>query len=491
MKRLLLPLCCAFLLLLSACLPQNGNGAKSNDPNAAVCNRVANPLQDIELDLVFSDIVSSMLRVNDLMLERIPLSADDEWPARLGLPGDKAYKEWLEGKLSDDFTFFLYYGDMSLADLSIKGLIRRPLIEGAQAIGVGFEHQMRVISYIPYGCDGPLPEGEKAPEKAYCESVKAPSCDCGFFSGHLETQLSRHMTANDVRQWMETPVDGRCMVRSKAVTCEPYDNFNAAFRSLLPRYLLGDVTKAEERINDATDKLRDLFSQKAAEEKDWTDGLKARADAKRKASEERAKLEAGGQATAQLTDEEKAAAEQEEKAHEAAKAAHDKKVQALRESISKQSEAVDREVEVYAKLMESALASPEGVSDNIRLAQVLLAVADSVDANLDKATYGASAMLTKLVVDVVDMAQNGVDPSVVAQAMASEVICCGKVKTAEEALEMGMERVELDLRRVALLLPNMAVLYGEIIRQNSLLGPKVEYLEKLIELDEDRVAAKD
>ncbi|MFW5836585.1 MAG: hypothetical protein ACOCVM_01150 [Desulfovibrionaceae bacterium] len=399
--------------------------------------RVDNPLKGVELDLAFADVMASMLRANDLLVNRVTISQDDEWPARLPLPEeDEAYEEWLEQRLAEDFSFFLYYGDVSFTDLlSINGLMQRPIIEAAQAVATRLEHQMEVISYLPQGCDGPVPAGAEAPRASYCQRLKDNRIgECPFFDEPLELQLNEYMLQGDIDSWVETPVKDKCLVRSKAVMGSVFNNFNRAFRSLLPQHLLQDYKQAEERIDELVAELRSLHEERVAAEKD-----------------------------------KKPKAEVEEL---------DARIKAVEQEI-------DRAENVYAKLMEEALASPEGTQANIGLARNLMYVAEAVYGNLDTASVGASAVLVKLAADIAYLTQAGLDLDRLTMAMSAEIQASGKAANREEARRMARERVELALRRVTLLLPNTVFLYTEIARQDTLMGPRVEYLAKLVELAEE------
>ena len=81
--------------------------------------KAVNPAMELEMDLVFLDEIAAMTKLNQLLLERMPVSIEDPWPELLNQysedPPEKEekakekYDECLLELLKTDFYFFKFY----------------------------------------------------------------------------------------------------------------------------------------------------------------------------------------------------------------------------------------------------------------------------------------------------------------------------------------------------------------------------------------------
>jgi len=488
--------------LLQGCVEGLPGGLKSTS-NPTGTNQQAtidNPLQGVEMDLAFVDMAAAVLRTDDMMLNRIPISADDTWPTLLAVPEDKVYKDWLEQRLAQDFDFFLYYGDVKNFFILLDPIKaqQRLFIEMAQSVGCTLEHQLKVISYMPIGCDGPVPKGMESPKASYCELLKLNhKADCAFFDGGLEKELKAPMLSGDLESWVKTPINSTCLVKSNAVTGNSYQNFNAAFRSLLPQSMLDDIRKAEEHVNDISDEMKELYSQKAELKQKHEQRITQYKDLLKEfgGGNVKAKGKKEAKATRKIWEKSKSISINDlipvppitkakiELAMKNENTLFKQDLAEVEKKLEAKEETRDQSVAVYEHLMDKALESPEGTEENIHLAKNLHMIAETVDNNLDKALYGTGIIEAKLAVDIVLLTQNGCAPDQVAAAMEQEILSTGKAENEKDALAMATERFALDVKRGALLIPNSIYLYAEVERQSALLGPKVDYLDKLASLE--------
>lgn len=131
-----------------------------------------NPIMELEIDLVFLDELAAMTKLNQIMLERMPVSLEDKWPELLNhytkKPGraekenKDAYDTCLTQLLKEDFTFFKIYNPLiyttclarssGLLESLMMGTRATIFIEAAKALGRRYEHAKLVLGYLPFGC---------------------------------------------------------------------------------------------------------------------------------------------------------------------------------------------------------------------------------------------------------------------------------------------------------------------------------------------------
>ena len=88
-------------------------------------SKAVNPAMELEMDLVFLDEIAAMTKLNQLLLERMPVSMEDPWPEMLNQYSQETpkneeaarekYDECLLKLLKDDFYFFRFYNPALVA----------------------------------------------------------------------------------------------------------------------------------------------------------------------------------------------------------------------------------------------------------------------------------------------------------------------------------------------------------------------------------------
>ncbi|MBF0621564.1 MAG: hypothetical protein HQL54_06515 [Magnetococcales bacterium] len=414
----------------------------------------SNSLKGVEMDFTFVDQVTSMLRVNELMLTRMEISSDAEWPLAVMRPEGEgadiaAYDSWLEQKLKEDFSYFEYYGELSgmemLGAIGSMGQMfntakDRILTEAIKSVGMDLEHQRQVLDYRPDGCVSPAYGGAQSASESVCAAVEKENNRtklCGFFNAPLEDQLFEFLSGDhSAADWLDTPVDDLCLRPVTALSGSIHKNVNAAFISLLPEHLSEEIQAVESNITEMTEQKSDLEAQiKQAE-----------------ASEENS-----------ISADE---------------------ITALKQQVTDLEEQIKAGQATYAKLFEEAMGAVEGTDANVVLARQVRRVIGAVDGNLSIASTGAVAVMAKMVIDMKDLARAGLDPLGTAAVMAGEAAGKNEALTAEELQQKMQERVERLIKRSISFLPNALGILNRIMVQRDLVSSKVEYLDKLIKIGE-------
>lgn len=378
-----------------------------------------NPLRGIELDLVFLDVMTTMNKVNFLLLNQMPISAEATWPSQFEPKKDKVYQDQLEKQFADDFSFFIYYGTLKNTDLfSSEAITERIITEAAKFVGKNVEHQINSIE-------------RKGLNKQKCE----------FFTEPLEEQIYSYALKNQTQKWIEAKINKNCLINVEALDSFMYESFNVAFEKVLPSHLIDSYKEAQfEYIAQLETQTK--FESELSEKKN-----------------EFKKLKKNMQDTSLVKSD----------------------IDALKKQVDNQKKKVGNAEDVYKKLFEKALQTPEITDENVKLSEKLLELADIVNTNLNKAAVGATAVVAKAGFDVYNLIKDGtLDQQQIAVVMAQEIIETGKAKNLVDAQEMALKRVELTISRTVMFLPNVYNVYSQIISQKLLLGPKIKYLKKVI-----------
>ena len=124
-----------------------------------------NPVMEIEMDMVFLDELAAITKLNQIILDRMPISLDDPWPVLLNdylktPPGReqaarKVYDNCLTESLGEDFSFYKTYKAGLYLNLLTSGrggwqgvlagalIVSRDMLmlEGAKEMGKGTSMQ--------------------------------------------------------------------------------------------------------------------------------------------------------------------------------------------------------------------------------------------------------------------------------------------------------------------------------------------------------------
>lgn len=260
-----------------------------------------NPFIEAEIDLLIVDELSAMIKLNQAILERIPISYEDPWPELLNdyyrqvdyndqftVALKERYDRCLEKMLKDDFSFYRVYNlDAYLALITIgtykekkaKKVGQRgsrskfaeflaslipnicsaagssAFIKGCKTLGLEFEHAKLVLSAVPFGCDCPYFRKEylRSYIKSACSRSKSflKRKKCDFFYLPTEVVLNRYLKSrNGIGHWIDLKIN-RCCFRT--VEGEQLGTFKQVFYSLFEP----EIRRKMEEIDS------ELFSNQA------------------------------------------------------------------------------------------------------------------------------------------------------------------------------------------------------------------------------------
>ena len=403
-----------------------------------------NPVMELEMDLVFLDEIAAFTKLNQIILERTPISLDDPWPELLNhyakTPPEKEekareqYEACLETLLKDDFYFFrtyntaLYFnmmGATSTAAMLAKAIITARdllVIEAAKGMGIRFEHAKWVLSYYPFGCKcdyysrefGSLRRGSAA-----CRKIRTKK-NCPFFNLPTEQMLYQYLfSKGGLKSWEDLQIDIDCM---HIVEGESLGSFREVFYTLLPDHLRSQIRTVDNEVNDA---VADLASTQAR--------LK-----------------------------EKGLKDTEEQALE-------KREEVLQKQIQNRSAIQD-------KLYKEAVSTLEVTPEKVRKAKKLLQVTQFISYNFSQISAAMSALTIKLTDDMMafsSFGQSQITGSMV--YLATQGVASGSNAAARK-------RAELLGKRFISLPVNYVQIWSYAISQKSEVSTFMSYLEALAEM---------
>ena len=180
-----------------------------------------NPVMEIEMDMVFIDELAAITKLNQIILDRMPISLEDPWPVLLNdylktssareTAGRKAYDDCLTKSLGEDFSFYqtykagLYLNLLTSGRGGWQGLLAGAIIvsrdmlmlEGAKEMGRRYEHAKWAISYYPLGCKCPFysQRFENLALKLRYMQGNPRTDGCDFFTVSTEEMLYRYLLA--------------------------------------------------------------------------------------------------------------------------------------------------------------------------------------------------------------------------------------------------------------------------------------------------------
>lgn len=516
----------ALCLALTGCLgganggsgqQANRNGQMPEIKKEQVAVTGENPLQGLELDLAFMDAMLAMLQTNHMMLDQMTIDANAKWPSMLTMPDmeketESAYNEWLDAQMKRDFSFFLYYGDVSINDfLSIKGFTERPIIEGVQLLTERILHQRQILDYRPDGCESPAIFGESEASKALCAKIiKNNRKRCASFNQPLEDQIFKAFMAKKGLLWADEDVNRRCL-RTVTTKNKKGTNFETAFRSLLDPSLVmryddkqKEVTRQGRELSKLKHKLAEL-EMKETKVKDKRSAEKSRQNLLMGKSNLSIGRLFGSKPSAEEIKQQEEIAKMSQKAKDAeikmlqaSIESADKKLPLLKAEIKAQDEKVDAQeelfdqaVDAYELLLEEAEETIVVNNKNsVKLAKNLLEVGDVAYNNMGTAVAAIPLVLGKCGVDVCYLGTAGPQLANLPRTLAAEMFLKLGCKSQEEALKLAEKRVKLTLERSVMLVPNLFNTASVVYTQYKLTNPKIDYLEKVVDAGEDLLAEK-
>ncbi len=237
-------------------------------------------------DAALSDALSALVKQNHLILDRIPYSAEDDFPKRLydfkedKIKNEELLKEYnacLEKLLERDFPLYkIIKGQLTSSVLkaglnllsgnilqAAKSGIGAAQIKAVEAVVKNLENAKLTLFYKRGGCLCPS-YSKIYNEAAYC-SANITQCN-KYYDVPIEKVVNRYWSQNNTdTKWVETEVPQSCMRPVKGFI---YPSFKDAFYSLLPSQYVSNIKDLEEQITDLQQKLTDLKGEiKALENK--------------------------------------------------------------------------------------------------------------------------------------------------------------------------------------------------------------------------------
>ncbi len=405
-----------------------------------------NPVMELEMDLVFLDELAALTKLNQIILERVPISIDDPWPSVLNdysanpREGEaaryEAYKDCLTRLLKRDFAFYsiynpsMYFNVLSGSSTGVRALLAQGLIaarnklimDGAEEMGRKYEHGKWVISYYPFSCKCPFYSQRfehLAPSSGECRQFRERN-DCPFFSRPTEEMLYEYLIdKGGLDAWEDLKITPACL---RIVEGETLGPFKTVFYTLFPDHVRDEAARVDADLEATETELK---------------SIQARLKEKNLSSDEESRLE------------------KEEDALETA---------------------VDELIAVQEKLYKTAISTLEPTSEKIVIAKKLLEVTQFINEGFDEISTAMFALTVKMTDDMIVFSQ-----------MGSVQINSDSVSLANQgvaAQPMPPERARLMNKRLANLPVNYASILGYAMSQKSLVSEYSDYLEAVAAMEE-------
>jgi hypothetical protein len=405
-----------------------------------------NPVMELEMDLVFLDELAALTKLNQIILERVPISLDDPWPSVLNDYSAKpregeaaryaAYKDCLTKLLKQDFAFYgiynpsAYFKVLSGNSTGVQALLAQGLIaarntlimDGAEEMGRKYEHGKWVISYYPFSCKCPFYSQRfenLAPGSSECRQFSNRN-DCPFFSRPTEEMLYEYLLEKGgLDAWEDLKISPDCLHIVEGETLGP---FKTVFYTLFPDHIRDEAARVDADLEATETELKSI--QARLKEKDLSS-----------AEEDRL--------------------EKEEENLEAA---------------------VEELIAVQEKLYETAISTLEPTLEKIAIAKKLLEITRFISEGFDEISTAMFALTVKMTDDMIVFSQmgsvqvNGDSISLANQGVASQ--------------PMSQERSRLLTKRMANLPGNYASILGYAMSQKSLVSEYSDYLEAVAAMED-------
>lgn len=435
------------LFLLSGCMKaiENATGIE--------LSKNTNPVMEVEMDLVFLDELAAFTKLNQIILDRMPISLDDPWPLLLNdysqtppareKEARKAYDDCLTKLLGNDFSFYktykvgLYINLLTSGRGGIQALLAGGLIaardilmmEAAKEMGRRYEHAKWVISYYPLGCKCQfysqrfenLQRGSRI-----CRQVRKQR-DCDFFNEPTEEMLYKYLFAQDgIKTWEELEIKPECLHVVEGMTLGERGGDESAFKkvfyTLFPDHIRDKAESVDSELELAQSDLKP--TQEKLKEKD-------------------------------LPTDERLAAEKQE---------------------STQEGRVDELIASQNKLYDEAISTVEVTPEKIRTAKRLLQIAEFIDNGFDQISAAMIALTVKMVDDAIAISnfnQTQLENSV-AYLVTQGIISGANAK----------KRLALLGKRLITLPVNYAAIVGYASAQKFQVSEYVDYLETFVGMED-------
>lgn len=427
----------SMLLLLTGCIKaiEQATGIE--------VSKAVNPAMELEMDLVFLDEIAAMTKLNQLLLERMPVSMEDPWPEMLNQysqdprKGEQAarkkYDECLLTLLKNDFYFFRFYNPalyfsyvgpdgvnalLARAIIAARGTL---IIEAAKTMGKRYEHAKGVLGYYPIGCKCPyytasFPTLRQGSAECRRMTIKR---GCAFFNIPTEEMLNQYLfEKNGLKSWVDLRVPIDCL---RVVEGEHLGTFKEVFYTLLPDHVRDTMEKVDTEVEIVVADLKEV--QARLEEKDLPPGQRA----------------------------------------------------ALEKREDELEEEVEDKITIQQKLYKEATSTVEVTPEKVRTAKKLLSIVAFIDDSFSQVSAAMTALTVKLVDDMMILAEfstNQIANSI--GYLAAQGIASGPG---------ARKRASILARRFATLPVNYAQIWGHAISQKDRIGIYLNYLEALAAME--------
>ncbi len=406
-----------------------------------------NPFIEADLDALFIDEISAMVKLNQLVLERMPISYEDPWPELLNdyrrkvttqteRQKKKAYDACLKRLLRKDFSFYEFYNlqaYLTYITLSSKNIMAGLLgtagsgafIKAAEELGKEYEHAKLVLGYIPFGCKcAYFRPGytDLTPKSQVCRRVRInPECD--FFNKPTDVMLVYYFyNKGGIKAWADLQVPLVCF---RIVSGEQLGTFKEVFYSLLPGNIRDQIERIDEELADTEAEL---------------ESIKARLKDKNIPKEERAALI--------------------KKKSELSRQVKNKKV-------------------LQDKLYKEAMQTIEVTPENIKKAKKLLEIVKFIDHNFTNTATAMSVLTLKIIEDAQRIPKMNIQ-----QALVSFTLLSKKGVFVKKDRRAYKKRFELLAKRIVALPINYFEIWGHAIAQKHQVARYKSYLQALVKMEE-------
>ena len=440
-----------FLLLLTGCASTAMIAGLSADLMGGK-NAAKNPFIEADLDALFIDEISAMIKLNQLVLERMPISYEDPWPELLNdyrqqvkdqtqRQKKKAYEACLNKLLKKDFSFYDFYNIQAyLAYITVAsndlmtGVLGSvgsgAFIKAAEELGKEYEHAKLVLGYIPFGCKcAYFRPGytDLTPRHYVCRHIRI-NPQCAFFNKPTDVMLAYYFFhKGGIRAWADLKVPASCF---RVVSGEQLGSFKEVFYSLLPF----DKRDQMERVDEELAML-------GAE----LESIKAKLQDKNLPKEEKA---------------------------------------ALRKKKAELSKQFQNKKALQDKLYKEAIQTLEVTPENIKKAKKLLEVVKFIDHNFTNTATAMTVLTIKIIQDAQRIPKMNIEQALVAFALLSQKGVF--VKKDQRAYK---RRFKLLAIRIIALPINYFEIWGHAIAQKHQVAKYKGYLEAMVKMEE-KIAKK-
>ncbi len=419
----------------------------TNLPKLNLAVYVDNPILNVETDLVLAEELATVLKFNNLLLDRMPVSTQDLWPELLydydqkhpNIPKEaiRKYDDCLLKELIYDYSFYRYYDPIELRK-QIKSVAGLAILANPSAIkkiamlkvienyGKKIEHTKNVISYKPFTCNcqyfNPKFKDylKPVPKRVCLEIDKKMANKCEFFSKPLEEIFYKYEDS-----FLNLKVGASCF---KPVEGKAYPSFRVAFYELLPNKYKTMIKKADEDFLNISEKIASLEAE-----------IKLKKEKKQDVSALEKKLD----------------------------------------SLKKEEENIKARRE---KLFSKALKEIEVSKDKVKLAMKLKKISDYINHSLGSVGIGTTVLTVSTIFDVKELLNLGANSKSAIMMTAVVYLHDNKAKNEKEAIKMAEERLKLLLKRAASLPKNaLTIAYG-IGAQKSFISDYADYIDAYVKL---------